>query len=143
MSEHANAEAGAADGGKKKKKKSKKSDAGATAPKAISISIAAHPRAKRAVRRIRARTAIVAFMLVLILSYRSGVPNQEAVVRALIAGLVGNLAGWACAVAVWRHLMMAELRIVADARNDRRRARAEAAATAAAARAERSSSVSA
>ena len=72
--------------------------------KALAISIPAHPRAQRSIRRIRARTAIAAFVLVLILSHRSGVPNQEAVMRALLAGLIGNLAGWACALAVWRQL---------------------------------------
>ena len=92
---------------KKAKGKKSKSEAGATGRTMLAISISAHPRAQRSIRRIRARTAIVAFVLVLILSHRSGVPNQEAVLRALLAGLVGNLAGWACAMGVWRQLMMA------------------------------------
>jgi hypothetical protein len=130
---------------KPKKAKSKKSkpEAGAAGRTTLAISISAHPRAQRSIRRIRARTAIVAFAIVLILSHRSGVPNQEAVVRALLAGLAGNLAGWACAMGVWRQLIMGELRIVEDVRRDRRRARAEAAAAAAAERAERSASASA
>jgi hypothetical protein len=117
--------------------KKDKAKAGAVAPgrKSLAISIDAHPRARVSIRRIRARTAIAAFVLVLILSHRSGVPSQEAVVRALIAGLVGNLAGWGCALAVWRQLVMAELRLVENARRDRRRAQAEAAAEQAAARA--------
>jgi hypothetical protein len=107
---------------------------------ALAISIEAHPRARASIRKIRARTAIAAFALVLILSHRSGVPDQEAVLRALIAGLLGNLAGWGCAVAVWRQLMLAELRLVENVRRERRRAIAEAAAAAAAARAEASAS---
>ena len=101
----------------------------------LAISIPAHPRAQRSIRRIRARTAIAAFVLVLILSHRSGVPNQEAVMRALLAGLIGNLAGWGCALAVWRQLVLAEVRLVENARRERRRAQAEAAAEHAAARA--------
>ena len=111
-------------GDKKKKKKSK--DAGAADSGAITV--AAHPRARASIRRIRARTALGAFAVVLFLSLNAGVPGQEAAVRALVAGLIGNLAGWACALAVWRSLVVAELKLVADARRERRRAAAEAAA---------------
>jgi hypothetical protein len=121
------------------KKKSKK---GAETPDAAkTISVAAHPRARASIRRTRARTALAAFAIVLFLSLNSGVPEQEAALRALIAGLVGNLAGWACALAVWRSLVMAELKVAGDAHRARveraaelveaeRRARAEKAATA-------------
>jgi len=123
---------------KKPKEKKKKKGAGETPAgadggrKVLGISIVAHPRARRSIRRIRAWTALGAFLLVLVMSHRSGVPNQEAALRALIAGLVGNLAGWACAMIVWRQLMMAELRLVEDIRRERRRERAEAASAAAA-----------
>ena len=92
------------------------------------VSVAAHPRARASIRRTRARTALVAFALVLFLSLSSGVPGEEAALRALVAGLVGNLAAWACALAVWRALVLAELRVVEDARAERRRAQAEPAA---------------
>ena len=48
--------------------------------------------------------------------------------RALVAGLVGNLAGWACALAVWRSLVLAELRVATEARLERRRPAADGAA---------------
>jgi hypothetical protein len=94
----------------------------------VSVSVAAHPRAKASIRRIRARTGLAAFALVLFLSLSSDVSGQEAAVRALIAGIIGNLAAWACALAVWRQLVIAELRVVEEARRERARARAEAAA---------------
>jgi len=119
----------------KAKKGKGKGAAAAPGGKTLAISIPAHPRAQRSIRRTRARTAIVVFGLVLILSLRSGVPAQEAAMRALIAGLIGNLAAWGCALAVWRQLVMAEVRLVETARRDRRRAQAEAAAEHAAARA--------
>jgi hypothetical protein len=119
----------------KKAKKSKTPEAAASGRKTLAISIDAHPRARTAIRKIRARTALAAFVIVLILSHRSGVPAQEAVMRALLAGLVGNLAGWACALGVWRQLMLGELRVVENVRRNRRRAQAEAAAAAAAAKA--------
>jgi hypothetical protein len=107
-------------------KAAKKGKKGA-APKAVSV--AAHPRARASVRRIRAWTAIVAFGLVLLLAHNAGVPGQEAALRALIAGLAGNLIGWACALAVWRRLVVAELRAAEDARRERIRAAAEAQAS--------------
>jgi hypothetical protein len=112
----------------------KKKDAGGEAPEAA-VSVAAHPRAKASIRKIRGRTALGAFALVLFLSLNGGVTGQEAVVRALIAGLAGNLAGWACALAVWRQIVVQEVRLVEDARRARARQRAEALAAEAEARA--------
>jgi len=103
----------------------KKKDAGVP-DKAVTIT--AHPRARGSIRRIRARTALAAFAIVLFLSLNSGVPGQEAAVRALVAGLVGNLAGWACALAVWRSLVIAELKVAGAKQRERHRAAAERAA---------------
>jgi hypothetical protein len=104
-----------------KKKKS------AAAPEGT-ISVSAHPRARASIRRTRARTALAAFGIVLFLCLNAGVPGQEAALRALVAGLVGNLVGWACALAVWRSLIMAELKVATDAYHARVKAAAEAAA---------------
>lgn len=104
------------------------SEAAAPGPKAVSV--AAHPRARASVRRVRAWTAIAAFAIVLVLSLRAGVPGQDAALRALAAGLVGNVAGWMCALAVWRQLVVAELRAAEEARRERLRARAESGAQA-------------
>ena len=111
---------------------SKKKDKAAPAAAPAGVSLAAHPRARASIRRTRARTALVVFGLVLFLSLKSGVPGQEAALRALVAGLVGNLAAWACALAVWRALVLAELRVAENARAERRRAAAAEAGTAAA-----------
>ena len=56
--------------------------------------------------------------------------------RAVVAGLVGNLVGWGCALAVWRQIVVPGGPAVAeDARRERARARAEELAAAAAAEA--------
>jgi hypothetical protein len=115
------------------KKKSKKGAAEATEGSATVISVGAHPRARASIRRTRARTALAAFGIVLYLGLNAGVPGEEAAMRALVAGLVGNLVGWACALAVWRSLVMAELKVASDAHHARMNARAEAAAERAAA----------
>jgi hypothetical protein len=116
---------------------SKKKDKAAKAPEdaAAAISVAAHPRARASIRKIRGRTALAAFALVLFLSLNGGVTGQEAVVRALIAGVAGNLVGWACALAVWRQIVVQEVRLVAEARRERARAQAEALAAEAEAKA--------
>jgi hypothetical protein len=91
------------------------------------VSVSAHPRARASIRRIRARTGLAVFALVLFLSLNGGVTGQEATMRALVGGLVGNLAGWACALALWRQIVVQEVRSVEHARRARARARAEAA----------------
>jgi hypothetical protein len=106
----------------------KKQKAGAAPDEGGKLSVAAHPRASASVRRTRARVALVVFAIVLYLSLKSGVPGQEAVLRALVAGIVGNLVARACAIAVWRSLIMAEVKVAGEAH----RARREAALTAAA-----------
>ena len=116
-----------------KKQKKKK---GGDAPEGTFISVSAHPRAKASIRRARARTALAAFAIVLLFSLHAGVPGQEAALRAVVAGLVGNLVGWACALAVWRQIVLQELRMVAEARQERVRVRAQAVADAQAAVAE-------
>jgi xanthosine utilization system XapX-like protein len=117
------------------KKKNKKDAAGAAAGAATVISVGAHPRARASIRRTRAWTALAAFGIVLFVCLNAGVPGQEAALRALVAGLVGNLVGWACALAVWRSLVMAELKVATDAYHERVHAAAEAAAERAAAQA--------
>ncbi len=119
---------------KKDKKAKKKKGADEAGPKAVSV--AAHPRANASVRRARARTALAAFAIVLLFSLHAGVPGQEAALRAVLAGLVGNVVGWACALAVWRQIVLQEVRMVVEARQNGARARAQAVADAQAAVAE-------
>jgi hypothetical protein len=106
----------------------KKKNAEAPEAAATTISVAAHPRARQSIRRTRARVALAAFGLVLFLSLSSGVPGEEAALRALIAGLIGNLAGYACALAVWRSLIMAELKLAGEKHRERQEAARERAA---------------
>lgn len=93
-------------------------------------SVANHPRAAAQVARAKAWGGLVGFLLVGWLSLKAGVPTADLLLRALVAGVAAYVLAWACAVAVWRHLVIAELRAV-------RRAKAEAAARLAAHVAER------
>ena len=107
---------------------SKKKEKDAPPDEARAVSVAAHQRASASVRRTRARVALAVFALVLFLSLRSGVPAEEAVLRALVAGIVGNLAARACAVAIWRSLILAEVKLAREAQRARRQAALAAAA---------------
>jgi hypothetical protein len=97
------------------------------------VSIASHPRARAWIGRARARVALVAFGLVLVQALHAGVPAQEAVVRALVAGIAGNLAAWAVGLLLWKQIVLAEVRSAYVKREERRRAAAERRAAAAAA----------
>ncbi len=92
-------------------------------------SVANHPRAAAQVARAKAWAGLGGFLLVAFLSLRAGVPTADLLLRALAAGVLAYVVAWTCAVAVWRHLVIAELRAV-------RRHQAEAAARLAAQRAE-------
>jgi hypothetical protein len=92
------------------------------------VSIANHPRARAWIRRSRARVALATFGLVLLIALRAGVPGQDAVLRALLAGIAGFLGTWAIGLALWKQLVMAELRTAHERRELRRRELIEAAA---------------
>lgn len=101
---------------------------GSAAPGQALPSVANHPRAAAQVARVKAWAGLAGFALVALLSLRADVPTADALARALVAGVAAYLLAWACAVAVWRHLVLAELEAA-------RRAHAEAAAQRAAAQA--------
>jgi hypothetical protein len=104
-----NAEKGAAKKDKKDKKKGKGSPDSASG-----LSIASHPRASYQVRRAKGWGGILGFAIAGYFSYKAGVPTFDLGLRALIAGIVGYMLAWACAVGVWRHLMVAELRAAVE-----------------------------
>jgi hypothetical protein len=92
----------------KAEKKGKKGKGSADA--AAGPSVAAHPRARYQVRRAKGWGGIAGFALAAYFSYKAGVPTADLGLRALIAGIVGYMLAWACAVTVWRHLVLAEIR---------------------------------
>jgi len=89
-----------------KQKPAKRAD-GAALP-----SVANHPRAGAQIARAKAWGGLGGFALVAVLSLRAGVPTADALLRAIVGGIASYVAAWACAVAVWRHLVIAELRAV-------------------------------
>jgi hypothetical protein len=72
-------------------------------------SVAAHPRAARAVARSKAWAGLVGFGLGAYFSLPTGT-LAEALARALGAGIVSYVAVWAAAVFAWRRLVILELK---------------------------------
>jgi hypothetical protein len=101
---------GKAEEGKKAKKGKKGDGDGEDAePDAGGPSVAAHPRARRAVARAKGWGGLVGFMLGGYLSLPTNT-LATAGLRALIAGVVCYIAAWAGAVFIWRRLVMLELK---------------------------------
>jgi hypothetical protein len=90
-------------------------------------SVANHPRAGDQVRQAKAWGGLAGFALVGFISWRAEVPFEELLLRALAGGIVAYLVVWACAVAVWRQLVVTELRVVREQRAEEAAARRAAA----------------
>jgi hypothetical protein len=90
-------------------------------PEEHEVRLCDHPRATRQIEVARGAAGLAAFALAALLSLRAGLPTFDAGLRALIAGVVGYVAVWALAVAVWRHLAVAELKTARQAAEERRR----------------------
>jgi hypothetical protein len=98
---------------KEKKAKKGKDEAGA----ASGPSVASHPRARYQVRRAKGWGGLAGFAIAAYLSHKAGVPTFDLGIRAIAAGIAGYLLAWACAVTVWRHLVLAELRAIVERRS--------------------------
>lgn len=90
-------------------------------------SVANHPRAGAQVAQAKAWAGLIGFAFVALLSWRSGVPVEDLLLRALAGGIVAYIVVWACAVAIWRHLVVTELRVVREQRAEDEAARKAAA----------------
>jgi len=88
-------------------KKDKAKDAGEQP--AGTISIAAHPRARRAIPRFRAAAGLAGFLVGAFLAHRTGYGGADLLWRALLAGIGANLGGWVLAITWWRGVILAEL----------------------------------
>lgn len=90
-------------------------------------SVANHPKAGEQVKRAKAWAGLVGFGLVALVSWRSDVAVEDLLLRALAGGIVAYLVVWACAVAIWRHLVVTELEVVRERRAEEAAARKAAA----------------
>lgn len=104
---------------KTKKDKTKGSKKAKKADAVDGLSVAGHPRAAAQVNRAKGLGGIVCFLITAYYSYKAGVPLDQVALRAVGVGVAGYMLAWACAVTVWRHLVLAELRAVVESRTAR------------------------
>jgi hypothetical protein len=107
MSKKADKSSAKAEGKKGKKAKGQNDAVGG-------LSVAAHPRASYHVSRAKGWGGLAGFAIAAYLSHQAGVPTFQLGLRALAAGVAGYMLAWACAVTVWRHLVLAELRAAVE-----------------------------
>jgi hypothetical protein len=103
----------------KKNKDKGEAAAEAAEPRTIKVSLSEHPRARAGIRRVRTRAALIAFALVLVLNLMADQTAFDATWRALLAGIVVNVIAWRCAIVVWRHVVLQELRDAEERHNER------------------------
>jgi hypothetical protein len=80
------------------------------------LSVASNPRAAAQVRRAKGWGGLFGFGLAFYISWQAGVPPAQAGLRALGAGVAGYMLAWACMVTIWRQLLVAEIRTIAERR---------------------------
>ena len=77
-------------------------------------SVANHPRAAASVRRVKGIAGLVGFVIGAYLSHHVGLSMASVLERALLVGIGSYVLAWGCAVAVWRQIVLAELRMIFD-----------------------------
>jgi hypothetical protein len=103
--------------GKDKKGKGKGDSADAGRP-----SVANHPRAAASVRRAKGLAGLAGFAITALLAHSAGLAATSVLERALLVGIGSYLLAWGCAVAVWRQIVLAELRMIFDLHQEHVRA---------------------
>jgi uncharacterized membrane protein YccC len=75
----------------------------------LEMRLSEHPRARAGIRRAKGVAGLLAFVVIGLLSLRSGLPLPDAGVRALGAGIAAYFVAWGVAVTVWKQLAQGEL----------------------------------
>jgi hypothetical protein len=98
-----------------------------TAQASGEIKLSRHPRAKHQIRVAKGWAGLAGCVLAGYASWHSGAPFFDTVLRSLMWGVAAYILMWFCAVQVWRHVAIAEVR-AAEKMWRERRAEAEQAA---------------
>jgi len=74
------------------------------------IKLSGHPRAKHQIRVAKGWAGLAGCVLAGYASWHGGAPFFDTVLRALLWGIAAYVLVWFCAVQVWRHVAIAEVR---------------------------------
>jgi hypothetical protein len=95
---------------KKKNQKGKKGKGSASKSGGKEIRLSEHPRASVQIKLAKSWGGLAGFALAGWAAWHGGAPFYDAALRAVFWGIVAYVVVWACAVQVWRHLAVAEVR---------------------------------
>jgi hypothetical protein len=84
------------------------------------VRLSQHPRAQHQIRRAKGWAGLAGLALAGYASWHGGSPFFDTAVRALLWGLAAYLLVWFCAVQIWRHLAVAEVRAAEKLWRERR-----------------------
>jgi hypothetical protein len=106
---------------KKKDAKPDKKKAAKGAPKSAGdIKLSGHPRAKHQIRVAKGWAGLAGCLLAGYASWHGGAPFVDTALRALMWGVAAYVLMWFCAVQVWRHVAIAEVRAAEKVWRERR-----------------------
>jgi hypothetical protein len=111
---------------KDKPKKDEKKDKGEEQADPKVATLASHPRAARDLLRARGWGALAGFAIAAWLAWGAGLAVPEALLRGIVGGTVGMLAGWGACVVAWRAVASAQIRAANRAYEEAMRAHADA-----------------
>lgn len=84
------------------------------------VRLSEHPRARRQIRMAKGWAGLAGCALAGYASWHGGAPFFDTVLRALLWGVAAYMLVWFCAVQVWRHLAIAEVRTAEKVWRERR-----------------------
>jgi hypothetical protein len=97
--------------GAKGAKGGKGGKAGKKAPQSAGdIKLSGHPRAKQQIRVAKGWAGLAGCVLAGYASWHGGAPIFDTLLRSLLWGVASYMLMWFCAVQVWRHVAIAEVR---------------------------------
>jgi hypothetical protein len=102
-------------GGKKRGSK-----AAAAATPSGEIKLSEHPRARHQIRAAKGWAGLGGFALAGYTAWQHGLPVFDTALRAILWGTAAYVLVWFCAVQVWRHIAIAEVRTAEKAWRERR-----------------------
>jgi hypothetical protein len=79
------------------------------------VSLAEHPDAGPAIRRLKARAGLAAFAAVMAVGFMHGLPLVHALERALVGGIAAYVLTWWAALTIWTRLLRARARATVEA----------------------------
>jgi hypothetical protein len=99
---------------------------GAKGKRGKGATLASHPKAHAQIRAAKGWGGLGGFAIAAYLSYRAQVPFDQLGLRAIACGIAGYLVAWAFMITLWRYLLLAELRVLAERQRDAAAAAASA-----------------